>query len=76
MSGKRIFAALLAVLMVLSSGLPARAASNPELPDLSAFLGSRYTQNVEGTYTYYVTCTYSEDLGTGPLEEFLELYQQ
>lgn len=76
MSGKRIFAALLAVLLVLSSGLPARAASNPELPDLSAFLGSKYTQNVEGTYTYYVTCTYSEDLGTGPLEEFLELLQE
>lgn len=77
MRGKRIFAALLAVLMVLTSGvIPVRAASNPELPDLSAFLGSRYTQNVEGTYTDYVTCTYSEDLGTGPLEEFLELLQE
>ena len=77
MRGKRIFAALLAVLMVLTSGvIPARAASNPELPDLSAFLGSKYTQNVKGTYTDYVTCTYSEDLGTGPLEEFLELLQE
>lgn len=74
---KKMISFLLAVLVLLGIGaVPVRAASSPELPDLSAFLGSRYTQNVEGTYTNYVTCTYSEDLGTGPLEEFLTLLQE
>lgn len=74
---RRFFCALLAALMLLSTaGVPAHAASGPELPDLSSFLGSKYTQNVKGDYTYYVTCIYSEDLGTGPLDEFLNLLQE
>ena len=78
MCRKRIFAALLAVLMVLSAGVvPARAALlGAYLPDLAAFLGSEYTQNEESTYTKYVTCTYSDSLGTEPLEEYLALLQE
>ena len=78
MNGKRFLAALLVVLMVLSAGtVPAQAALvSAQLPDLAAFLGSKYTQNEQGTYTNYVTCTYSDSLGTEPLEEFLELLQE
>ena len=78
MRGKRIFAVLLAVLVILSAGaVPARAALiGAQLPDLAAFLGSEYTQNEQSTYTSYVTCTYSDSLGTEPLEEFLELLQE
>lgn len=78
MRGKRMIAALLTLLMVLSAGvIPARAALIfTTLPDLAAFLESEYTQNEQGTYTNYVTCTYPDSLGTEPLEEFLELLQE
>lgn len=52
------------------------ASSSTELPDLSCFLDSRYTQNETGKYTHYVTCIYDKDEGTKPLEEFLALLQE
>lgn len=75
---RRILAMLLAwILMLTMLPVNARAASSSrELPDLSAFLGSKYTQNKITQYSRLVTCIHDKDEGTKPLEEFLALLQE